>query len=65
MKSFAIVFDHPYYSITDKNGDFVLTDVPEGTYTLKIWHEKLKSETEDIIIKLNKNETKEIQIKLQ
>ena len=30
MKSY-IKFDHPYFSVTDKNGSFSIPNVPDGT----------------------------------
>jgi hypothetical protein len=33
--------EHPYYTLSDANGAFTLTDVPAGTYTLEAWHESL------------------------
>ena len=39
MRSFAMVFDHPYSSVTDETGAFTIDNVPPGKYTLKLWHE--------------------------
>jgi hypothetical protein len=39
MNAEVLTVDQPYYAITDKNGDFKLTDVPPGTYTIEAWHE--------------------------
>jgi len=39
MSAYVIVADHPYYAVTDANGKFVLSDVPPGSYKLKMWHE--------------------------
>jgi plastocyanin len=39
MSGTIMVAAHPYYAITDKNGDFSLSDVPPGSYTLHMWHE--------------------------
>jgi len=35
-----VVFKHPYFALTDKNGAFELGDVPPGEYTIQAWHEK-------------------------
>jgi len=39
MSAYVFVVDHPYYALTDENGQFTLTDVPPGSYTIKMWHE--------------------------
>jgi plastocyanin len=33
------VFDHPYFAITDKDGNFEIKDAPAGKWRLVIWHE--------------------------
>jgi plastocyanin len=39
MSATILVTDHPYYTVSDKQGAFTFTDVPPGTYTLRLWHE--------------------------
>lgn len=39
MSAYVMVADHPYYALTDKDGNFRLDGVPPGTYTLHMWHE--------------------------
>jgi hypothetical protein len=39
MKGWAVVTEHPYVAVTAADGTFALTDVPEGKYTVKAWHE--------------------------
>jgi hypothetical protein len=39
MNAEIFVVPHPYYAVTDINGNFRLTDVPPGTYQLVAWHE--------------------------
>jgi len=51
MGGWIVVADHPYYAVTDENGAFKLQDVPAGTYTLKIWHEKLGEKSTTIEVK--------------
>lgn len=41
MEGFVYIFDHPYVTITDENGRFVINDVPPGVYTVEAWHESL------------------------
>ncbi len=43
MEAYVVVLKTPYYAVSDKNGEFVIKDVPPGKYTLKVWHEKLKA----------------------
>ncbi len=39
MNSEMIVAPHPYYTVTDKEGNFELTQVPPGDYEIVAWHE--------------------------
>ncbi len=58
MEGFVYVFDHPYVSVTDENGAFVIDDVPPGTYTVEAWHESLgKSSVSDVVVQSGKTVT--------
>ena len=39
MLGYGRVFDHPYFTITDENGKFELTNVPVGNWNIMYWHE--------------------------
>lgn len=39
MSAYIMYIDHPYYALTDSQGNFTLDDIPPGTYNLKMWHE--------------------------
>ena len=41
MSGWIVAAANPYYATTDETGNFTLTGVPAGTYTLKFWHETL------------------------
>jgi hypothetical protein len=38
----------PYFAVTDKEGNFVIKDVPPGNYTLKTWSEAGKPTTQSV-----------------
>ena len=38
MESWGFAVDNPYYVVTDSKGQFSLSDVPAGEYTLMAWH---------------------------
>lgn len=52
MLGYVYIFDHPYAAVTNEKGEFVIKDIPPGTYTLGAWHEALgKVRLTDIIVK--------------
>lgn len=42
MNAEMIVVNHPYYAVTDADGNFKLTNVPAGEYEIEAWHEGWK-----------------------
>ncbi len=48
MKAWIFVSEHPYIAVTDRTGRFSITDVPIGTYELRIWHETLGEKMRDV-----------------
>lgn len=50
MHGYIAVFKHPFFAVTDKNGDFELKDLPAGTYTIKAWHEKLGTVSQKVTV---------------
>ena len=39
MKTYIGVLNHPYFAVTDANGEFTLEPLPPGRYTIAAWHE--------------------------
>ena len=50
MVAFVGVVNHPFFAVTDKNGGFVLQNVPEGTYDVRAWHERFGTVTSNVHI---------------
>ena len=42
MKSWVLVQDHPYFAVTDENGNYKIDNIPPGTYEVIAWQEKFK-----------------------
>jgi plastocyanin len=77
MAAYILVMENPYFAITDKNGHFQIPDesylkqaglegVPDlapGEYTIKTWHEKLKSEKTTIVVPDSGDVTVELKLK--
>lgn len=51
MDGWLFAAENPYYSLTDQHGDFELTDVPPGTYTLEVWQETLGRASQTVTVK--------------
>ncbi len=48
MSGYVVVVPTPYFALTDKEGHFLIKDVPPGSYTLKTWNEQGKPITQVI-----------------
>ena len=65
MKGYIAVFKHPYFAVSSKNGSFDLKDLPPGTYTIKAWHEKLGTMTQQVTVAAGESKTVEFVFKGQ
>ena len=50
MSAFIVVLDNPYFTVTNKSGEFTIDNVPPREYTLKTWHENLKPVSADVSV---------------
>jgi plastocyanin len=41
MRGYIMVFEHPYFAITDEHGGFRITGLPPGPIQITVWHETL------------------------
>jgi plastocyanin len=57
MRGFVAVFKHPYFAVTDKNGNFDIKDLPPGSYTITAWQEKLGTLNQKITVGTGESKT--------
>jgi len=50
MSGWISVMDHPFFAVTEVDGEFRLESVPSGKFTVEAWHEKLGTLTEDVLV---------------
>lgn len=44
MSAWVLVFNHPFFAVTDDDGRYWISNVPPGSYSLAAWHETLPLE---------------------
>ena len=50
MFAYVTVVDHPWFAVTDKDGEFKIANVPPGTYTIQAMHRKAGKATQKITV---------------
>ena len=50
MSSYIVVTETKYFAKSDKQGNYTISDVPPGRYTLKVWHEQAKAAPIEITV---------------
>ena len=77
MAATILVMENPYFAVTDKNGNFQipdesylkqaglesLADLVPGNYTIKTWHEKLKTQKSAVVVPESGDVTVEFKLK--
>lgn len=49
-KAYVGVFDHPFFAITDEDGNFSMDGLPPGDYTIVAWHELYGEKTMELTL---------------
>jgi plastocyanin len=50
MRGWVVVAEHPYYTLTNEAGEFIIENVPPGKYTLQLWQETLGTMTQEVTV---------------
>ncbi len=64
MASYIHVLDHPFYALTGDDGSYQIKDLPAGTYTVEVWHEKLGTQTAEITVAEGETKTSDFTLKV-
>lgn len=59
MNATVVVMANPYYAVTNEKGEYSLTDIPAGKYTIVVQHQTLKKIEKGMDIELKDAETKD------
>lgn len=50
MNAYVGVLEHPFFAVSDETGRFSIGQLPPGTYTLEIWHERFGTQTQAVTV---------------
>ncbi len=65
MEAYIVVLQNPYFAVTKKNGKFVIDNIPEGRYCLKVWSASGGLKADDTEIEVKKGETVKVEFYLK
>ncbi|MCB9851724.1 MAG: carboxypeptidase regulatory-like domain-containing protein [Phycisphaerales bacterium] len=60
MDAYCGVLKHPFFAVTDADGNFEIPKLPAGKYTIEAWHEMYGTRTMDV--EVGEGETKEVAV---
>jgi hypothetical protein len=63
MSAYIVVTEHPYHSVTDVYGEYMIGEIPAGTYKLRVWHESLGTQERAIEVKPGGSQTVDFVLK--
>lgn len=50
MRAWVAVFDHPYFTITGRDGSFTLDGLPPGAYEISTWQERFGIRVDSVVV---------------
>ncbi|MSU48645.1 MAG: hypothetical protein EXS37_06035 [Opitutus sp.] len=50
MHCIILVLPNPFFATADSKNRFVIKNVPAGTYKVRAWHERLPSQTREVVV---------------
>jgi plastocyanin len=50
MSAYILVFNHPFFALTDEDGRYAIPGVPPGSYTVAVWSELGHADAQKIVV---------------
>jgi plastocyanin len=50
MEAYVVAVPTPYFAVAKADGSYRIADVPDGSYTVKVWHPKLKPAEKSVTV---------------
>lgn len=57
MEAYVIVLQNPFFDKTHEDGKFTLEGMPPGEYTLVVWHKRLGTDPQKVVVSPGKTTT--------
>jgi plastocyanin len=51
MVGYVVAVETPYFAVTKEDGSYTISGVPDGSYTVSVWHERLKKQSQEVQVK--------------
>jgi plastocyanin len=61
MTAYTTVVTNPFYSVTNEDGKFTISNLPAGTYEIEAWHERLGKKMQKVTV--GEDDTKTVDFK--
>lgn len=62
MSAVILVLPNQYYTTTNLRGEFKISNVPPGEFTINVWHEQLKDVSQKVIVPESGNVSMELNL---
>jgi len=63
MEAFVVVHTNPHVAVSDANGSYTMTGIPDGDYDLRVWHETLAERR--VPVKVREGEVRPVDVRLE
>ena len=50
MSAYILVFNHPFFALTDDDGRYAIAGVPAGSYTVEVWSEMGRADPQTLTV---------------